>query len=198
MGRNSGGVLGGAKGKEGDSTYKGKIENIESLFKMKDPQLYKATKEAISRFHSVLGVRERNIKLADLDGPTMGISGNDGIYLNKRYYNKSYKELVGIEKRDYKKGFGTVTNKPQAHTVTHELAHSLWNRDKTGANHKAAGKEINKLYDKWKNDRRKVGYGRYAKTNVDEFWAETITKAVHGWQDEYTKKVKKIVKKYRL
>lgn len=111
---------------------------------MKDPQLYKATKEAISRFHSVLGVRERNIKLADLDGPTMGISGDGGIYLNKRYYNKSYKDLVGIEKRDYKKGFDTVTNKPQTHIVTHELAHSLWSRSKTGANHKAAEKRSNR------------------------------------------------------
>lgn len=57
MGRNSGGV--GARGglQPGDSSYKGKIKNVESLIKIKDPQVYKAVGEAISRYHSVLGVR---------------------------------------------------------------------------------------------------------------------------------------------
>ena len=198
MGRNSSGTPGGAKGRDDDSAYKGSVKNIEGLVKMKDPQMYKATKQAISRFHSVMGVRERNIKLADLDGPIMGISGEDGIFLNKKYYNKGYKKMVGIEKKDYKSGFSTATNKPQAHTVTHELAHSLWSRSKTGANHKAAGKEIRKLYNQWSKDGKKQGYGEYAKTNIDEFWAETITKAVHGKSDKYTTKAKAITKKYKL
>lgn len=198
MGRNSIGTPGGEKGREGDSTYKGTVKNIESLVKMKDPQMYKATKEAISRFHSVMGVRERNIKLADLQGQVMGISGNDGIFLNKKYFNKGLKAMVGIEKKDYKSGFITKTNKPQAHTVTHELAHSLWGTSKTGANQQAAGKEIRKLYNSWKKDKKKSGYGEYSKTNIDEFWAETVTKAVHGKPDKYTIAVKNITKKYKL
>lgn len=198
MGRNSGGTPGGAQGKDGDSTYKGSIKNVEPLVKMKDPQMYKATKQAISRFHSVMGVRERSIKLADLSGPTMGISGKDGIFLNKKYYNKGYKKMVQIEKKDYKSGFSTKTNKPQAHTVTHELAHSLWSTGKAGANHKAAGNEIRKLYSSWKKDKKKSGYGEYAKTNIDEFWAETVTKAMHGKADKYTMAVKNIAKKYKL
>lgn len=198
MGRNSGGTPGGAKGRDGDSTYKGEIRNVEGLIKMKDPQMYKATKEAISRFHSVMGVRERNIKLADLDGAVMGISGESGIFLNKRYYNQGYKKMVDIEKKDYKIGFSTATNKPQAHTVTHELAHSLWSKDKTGANQKAASREIRKLYHEWGKDKKKKGYGRYATTNIDEFWAETVTKAVHGKSDKYTIAVKAITKKYKL
>ena len=66
MGRNSGGV--GARGglQPGDATYKGSIKNVESLIKIKDPQVYKAVGEAISRYHSVLGVRQRKVKLADL------------------------------------------------------------------------------------------------------------------------------------
>lgn len=193
-----GGTPGGAKGKNGDSTYKGRIRNVESLSNMKDQRMYKATKEAISRFHSVMGVRERNIKLADLDGPIMGISGKDGIFLNKRYYNKGYKEMVKIEKKDYSSGFITKTNKPQAHTVTHELAHSLWSDSKTGVKHRAAGQEIRKLYKTWSKDKKKSGYGRYAETNVNEFWAETVTKAVHGKTDKYTTAAKNIAKKYKL
>ena len=42
MGRNSGGV--GARGglQPGDATYKGKIKNVESLIKIKDPQVDEA------------------------------------------------------------------------------------------------------------------------------------------------------------
>lgn len=45
---------------------------------------------------------------------------------------------------------------------------------------------------------KKSGYGKYAETNVSEFWAETVTKAIHGKSDKYTKKVKEICKKYKL
>lgn len=48
------------------------------------------------------------------------------------------------------------------------------------------------------NDKSKQGYGKYAKTNVNEFWAEVCTKAVHGKADKYTKAAKDIIKKYKL
>lgn len=54
MGRNSAGVKAGANDGGG------------SLVEMKDKAMYKATKEAISRYHAVMGVRQRNVKLADL------------------------------------------------------------------------------------------------------------------------------------
>ena len=53
-------------------------------------------------------------------------------------------------------------------------------------------------YKKWGNDKSKQGYGKYAKTNVNEFWAEVCTKAVHGKADKYTKAAKDIIKKYKL
>ena len=60
MGRNSSGTRGGLQ--PGDATYKGSVGKPEPLVNMKDPALYKATKEAISRYHSVLGVRQKNVK----------------------------------------------------------------------------------------------------------------------------------------
>lgn len=42
------------------------------------------------------------------------------------------------------------------------------------------------------------GYGSYGKTNVDEFWAEVVTKGIHGKSDKYTKKAIGIAKKYKL
>lgn len=49
-----------------------------------------------------------------------------------------------------------------------------------------------------KKDKTKKGYGRYSMTNVNEFWAETVTKAVHGRSDKYTTAVKRIARKYKL
>jgi len=201
MGRNSSGTRGGLQ--PGDGNYKGKITGIEPLVNMKDPQMYKETKAAISRFHSVMGVRERNIKLATLSGGTLGVQVNsngksEAIYLNKAYFNSGKKAVLQSTKKGYASGWHTKTNKPLAHTVTHELAHATWGSDMTTAKHKAAGKEIGKLYNAWKKDKKKTGYGEYAKTNVDEFWAETVTKAVHGKADKYTTAAKNIVKKYKL
>ena len=201
MGRTSSGNRGGLQ--PGDSNYKGSIKNVESLVKMKDAAMYKATKEAISRYHAVLGVRERNVKLATLSVGTLGVqvsSGgkSEGIYLNKSIFNQGAKAVNAQTSRGYKTGWHTKTNKPLAHTVTHELAHATWNSSLGGANQKAAGKEIKALYKKWVADKKKSGYGKYAHTNVDEFWAETVTKAVHGKKDKYTDKVKDICKKYKL
>lgn len=123
---------------------------------------------------------------------------SEAIYLNKKYFNQKKSAVLTQTKKGYESGWHTKTNKPLAHTVTHELGHATWNSSLTGANQKAAGKEIGKLYNSWKNDKKKKGYGKYAQTNVDEFWAEAVTKAVHGKADKYTKKVKSIAKKYKL
>lgn len=99
---------------------------------------------------------------------------------------------------NYKTGFKNITNRPIQHTITHELAHATWNSGYTSPSHKAAGKEIKKLYQGWSKNSKKKGYGSYAKSNVDEFWAEAITKGMHGKKDKYTKKAIAIAKKYQL
>lgn len=91
-----------------------------------------------------------------------------------------------------------MTNRAAQHTVTHELAHATWTSSYTSSKHRAAGKEITKLYHQWSKDKKKKGYGRYGKTNVDEFWAEVITKGIHGRSDKYTRKAIGIAKKYKL
>lgn len=204
MGRNSGGNRGenGEKPLEKDSNYKGKVKNIGSLNTIKDPKLFRETKAAIARFDSVMGVRERNVKMADLSGGTMGVQvsmggQNQAVYLNRKYF-QSYNKTRNSMSQMYKDGWQTKTNKPVAHVVTHELGHALWNSSHTSANAKQAGVEIRRLYNKWYADKKKSGYGKYSETNIDEFWAEACTKAVHGTSDKYTNAVKRIVKRYRL
>lgn len=201
MGRNSAGVKAGTN--DGSGQFKGKISNVGSLVEMKDKAMYKSTKEAISRYHAVMGVRQRNVKLADLGGSAYGVhvtrgGKSEAVYLDRGHFDTGAKNVAREHSNSYKSGWSTKTNKPVAHTITHELAHATWNAHMTGANQKAAGNEVKKLYSQWKRDKRKKGYGKYSETNVSEFWAETVTKAVHGKSDKYTKAVKTIAKKYKL
>lgn len=188
----------------GDSNYKGKIENVRDLATIKDGAVYKEMKEGISRYHAVMGVRERSVKLADMashiNGVQTSIDGqNAGVYLNAKVFDtlsrKGIRERVS---KAYDSGWSTRTNKPIQHTITHELAHATWNSSMKSAKAKAAGKEIERLGVQWLNDKKKTGYGDYAKTNINEFFAEVTAKAVHGTPDKYTRAIKKIVKKYKL
>ena len=195
----SGGGLG-----SGDGWFKGDVTGVESLKNIKDKKLYNATKETISRFYKELGIPQRKVKLGDLPDNVAGVhvtagGQSEGVYLNKKIFKNGTVQSVSKQMQGaYSTGFLTKTNKPVAHTLTHELAHSVWNSHMTGAKQKAAGKQIMKVYSKWKADKSKKGYGKYAKTNVSEFWSETITKGLHGKSDKYTKALKGIAKKYQL
>lgn len=191
---------------DGDSNYKGKIGKLESLVSIKNPAVYKSVKEGISRFHSVLGVRQKDIKIATMEAGVGGVHISQGgvskqVVLNKQVFNGKNTTTQSVAKwaeTGYKSGHLTKTNKPVAHIVTHELAHATWNAHLSSPNAKAAGKSVNTLYKKWKVDKGKSGYGKYANTNVSEFWAEVCTKAVHGKSDKYTTAAKGIIKKYQL
>lgn len=210
MGKTSGSTTGGLG--RGDGNYKGEIKGKESLKNIQNPAVYKAVKEAISRVYSVLGAKERNVKLATLRDGVGGVhsasydamSGqklDSGVYLNKKIFKPKTATTQSVAKwakGGYDSGHLTKTNKPVAHIVTHEMAHAIWTDTGTSPQQRAARKDIGRLYSTWLKDNKKTGYGKYARTNVSEFWAETCTKAVHGTSDKYTKRVKAIIKKYSL
>lgn len=216
MGRNSGGVNNYAKGGGGSGvavTSTGKrltkkqVQTMQksatSIGGMKHRDMEKQINRAISRYEAVMGVRERSIKLADIPGAYgvtyIGANGSQGIYLSKSHFDQPKKKFeAAYKKSNYDSGFKNVTNRAAQHTVTHELAHATWTSSYTSTKHRAAGKEISKLYHQWSRDKKKKGYGRYGKTNVDEFWAEVITKGIHGRSDKYTRKAISIAKKWKL
>ena len=216
MGRNSGGSNSYAKATGGNSvavTSTGKRltkKQVQTMQKtavstggMKHRDMEKQINRAISRYEAVMGVRERSIKLADIPGAYgvtyIGANGSQGIFLSRKHFDQSKRKFeADYKKHNYDSGFKNVTNRAAQHTVTHELAHATWTSSYTSTKHKAAGKEIQKLYHDWSKDKKKKGYGTYGKTNVDEFWAEVITKGIHGRSDKYTKKAINIAKKYKL
>lgn len=216
MGRNAGGVNNYAKGGYGNgvavaSTGKRLTKKqVQTMHKtavstggMKHRDMEKQINRAISRYEAVMGVRERSIKLADIPGAYgvtyIGANGSQGIFLSRKHFDQSKRKFeADYKKHNYDSGFKNVTNRAAQHTVTHELAHATWTSSYTSTKHRAAGKEIQKLYHSWAKDKKKKGYGTYGKTNVDEFWAEVITKGIHGRSDKYTKKAIGIARKYKL
>lgn len=215
MGRNSGGSNNYAKGGStpiavNSNGHKltqkqvGKMLNTATTTSgMKHRDMEKQINRAISRYEKVMGVRERSVKLADISGAYgvtyIGPNGSKGIYLSRSIFDTSKRKFeAAYKKSNYDNGFKNVTNRAAQHTVTHELAHATWTSSYQSAKHKAAGKEITSLYKSWSKDKKKKGYGSYGKTSVDEFWAEVVTKGIHGNADKYTRKAISIAHKYKL
>jgi hypothetical protein len=193
----------GGIGRDGGGNYSGGISKVGSLREIEDKQLRKEIQQGISKFESRLGVRQRNVKLADLKGAvgvhvTSGEGKSQAVYLNRKIFEKGdIKTIKQIKERAYKSNFLVKTNKPTQHTVVHELAHATWNSNLTGKKQKDAGKEINSLYKQFLKDNPK-SWGSYSKSKLNEFYAEGITKAVLGKSDKYTKALIRITKKYEL
>lgn len=213
MGRRNKGVYkpGGKKWRDVIVAPKAFIySNERDLSTIRNKEIYQELKSAMSRFHSVLGVRQQDIKIADFDKSVLGVhftdsvtGKSDKILLNSAYFDSdglTKQKLINSERSSYDAGWSTRTNKPIAHTITHELAHATWNSHLKSRNAQLAKGEIMTIYKNWQKDKNtsKLGYGAYSHTNVNEFWAEVVTKAMHGESDQYTKAIKKIIKRYSL
>lgn len=215
MGRNSGGTNNYAKGtgagiavnSNGRKLTAKQVQKMTasagSLGSMQHRDMEKQINRAISRYEKVMGVRERHIQIADTPGAYgvtyIGPNGSQGIYLSRQHFDTSKKKFEAAYKAsNYDTGFKNITNRAAQHTVTHELAHATWTSSYASAKYRAAGKEIQYLYKQWSKDKKKKGYGSYGKTNVDEFWAEVITKGIHGKADKYTRKAIGIARRFKL
>lgn len=192
--------------KVGDDNFKGKTGMPESLKTIKNKAVYDAVMDAISRYHSVLGVRQKKVKLADLPEGYGGVhvtrgGESEGVYLNKDIFQPkeaTTQSVAAWAKAGYDSGHLTKTNRPVGGIIIHELSHATWNEHLTGQKYQDAGKEIRLMFRHWIADKGKENYGRYAATNVSEFWAEVSAKAVSGFRDRYTDGVKQIIRKYQL
>lgn len=189
-----------------DYDYKGKVGRPQSLKTIKNKAVYDAVMDAISRFHSVLGVRDKEVRLATLPSGVGGVhftrdGQSAGILLNKSIFQPAEattQSVASWAKAGYASGHLTPTQRPVGHIVLHELGHALWTNGMKGKKYQEAGKEIRLMYKNWVKDKDKENYGRYAATNINEFWSETCTRAVSGFRDKYTDGVKFIVRKYGL
>ena len=183
-------------------------ESAMSIKDMKNRSMQKELQQAISRYEAVMGLRERKIMLADTPGAYgvtyIGSDGSHGIYLSKAYFDVPKSEFV----KEYagsnyarRGGFKNTTRNAAQHTITHELAHATWTSGYTSEKAVSAGREIRSLYRDFMKDHsstRKKNYGTYGAKDVDEFWAEIITKGIHGDNDRYTRRAFAIAKRHKL
>lgn len=191
------GPRGGVEGSnDRNTTYKGKIKALGGIRDITDPVSRRAVQDAVRQYSKTYGLPTREVKTAILSG-AIGIGGDGQITLNRQYYNNS-KRLIKLKKEAYKSGWAVPTNSPLRHTVIHELAHASWQSSRVRANPKlSAG--IRALYRRYRAEVRagRNPIGKYASSNIDEFWAEGITQATIGKkQSYYSTRLKKLLKKY--
>jgi hypothetical protein len=194
---NTGGI-----GNDRGGNYQGSINNIGSLKEMQNRDLQRQVQQGISKFESRLGVRS-DVRLADLSG-SVGVArtnlttGKTEVFLNRKHFEVATpKDVKAYKKRAYDSGFLTKTNKPTQHTVVHELSHALWNSHRRDEKSVKAGKDIAKVHKAFMRDNSSK-YGSYSKTNINEFFAEVMTKGVLGKSDKYTNALFKIAKQNKL
>jgi hypothetical protein len=196
-----GGTTGGLGG-DGGGNFQGTIDNIGSLKDMQNRDLQRQVQQGISKFESRLGVRS-NVLLADLQGAvgvaaTDRVTGKTQVYLNRGHFEVATPaDVKAYKKKSYDSGFLTRTNKPTQHTVVHELAHALWNNHRKDAKSLTAGKDIAKVYKQFLRENPKQ-YGSYSRKNINEFYAEVMTKGILGKSDKYSRALINISKKNKL
>lgn len=189
------GVKGGVEGK--DTNYKGKIKDIGGIADISDRRSRLAVQRAVSQYANLYGLPTREVKTAILSGDVYGIGGKDRVILNRQFYNNSAR-LIKYKREGYASGWSVPTTSPLKHTVIHELAHASWQSGRAGVNKKLS-QGIQALYQRYRADvrRGKNPIGKYASSNIDEFWAEGITQAAIGRkQSYYSTRLKNLLKKY--
>lgn len=189
------GPKGGTEGR--DTNYKGSIKSIGGIADIKDTRSRLAVQRAVSQYSAQYGLPTREVKTAILSGGVFGIGGKDSVILNRQYYDNAEK-LIALKQKGYASGWSVKTTSPLKHTVIHELAHASWQSSRVDANPRlTAG--IKALYKRYQADvRRGVNpIGKYAASNIDEFWAEGITQGTIGRkQSYYSTRLRRLLKKY--
>lgn len=188
---------GGIEGKDNPTNYKGKITQVAGIRDIKDERARLQVQRAVSEFEKQYGLPTQNVKIATLDGGVVGLGGQDTVILNRQFYDNSDK-LIKAKRAAYESKWSVPTTSPLRHTVIHELAHAQWQSGRPGVP-KGLTAGIQKLYERYRAEVRKGNnpIGKYATSNIDEFWAEGITQATIGKkQSYYSTRLKKLLKKF--
>ena len=193
MGKNSSGSsTGGGGSARGINSFSmtGMKRAIDAS--IKDPRVAKDLKDALDRMNSEFDFENEGIVTLKF-GKAMGAYGmNQGheIELNKGKFNRKYENVAKDQKARITSGYSVETKNVVAHTLTHELAHSVW----SGGNSSSADKQIHALYNDYMKSASHKGWGTYSRKNAKEFFAEGISKHLNGTKDKYSTALYKIAK----
>lgn len=209
MAKTTGGIRAAKSGRGlvGETSRSIQIGQRYPLSDIGNPDVSREINQAISKFHGKLGIKTREVRLADLEPGVLGVAGSTAIgptevLLQYNFFQNNERDIRRSIRHSYVKGHTTTTNQPLQHVIVHELSHTVWTNHFQARKHLVAGREIRTLYSQWRRDKKggfgSKKYGSYAGTNINEFVAETLTKGVIGKSDKYTRKLIGIIKKHEL
>ena len=173
------------------------------------PSVFRELKAGVSKVESRIGIDlpQGNLGFTDDGRGFIGIHFGEGtgrtVLFNRAFYNRNVKDILADFRYQYKVKFLTESNSPLQHVVVHELGHSIWVSSVEGKSSKLRelSNGINRLYDLHKRDvaRGYLPISKYARKDIDEFFAETFTKAIIGKrQNKYSRDLLKLLRKYKV
>lgn len=218
MGRGSGGTKGGASGskrpwvtlvpnnKISIGIDKRAWKYSKELSTIADKKVYNEVMDGIAKFNSIFGMddHQKNILLGTLKSGAAGVTyytkGTGkiaGILLDKGTFMRSYDDLVKTVEKQVNSGYWVKTKYPAQVTVVHELAHTLWNSGWwSSMDQGKMAMTFSRFRNKYntREELKKAGWGAYARTSPNEFFAEGLAKHILGKPDEFTKVIMEVAK----
>lgn len=187
------------------------IQNDESISQIQNDNLRKDIQQGISKFESRLKLKTRSVQIAEFGGRfenaaglalTNASTGEVKVYLSSKYFkNGTVNSVSKLMRSSYDANWSVRTNKPTQHIVVHELAHALWTDKNPRKNSVKARKAMSNLFGRYKKAYARGelrNFGKYSTKNVNEFFAEVVTKGVIGNSDKWTDSVFNIIDKYNI
>ena len=154
----SGTIAVNSNGRKMTAAQMSKIKaTAESIDNLEHREVVKQLNRAISRYEKVMGVREKNIKVAEMSGAYgatfIGSDGSHGIYLNKSIFNKHRNAIESsYRKHNYETGLRTppidqyniplLMNSLMPHGLHHTAAQDIELLEKKSQSYTEDGKKI--------------------------------------------------------
>lgn len=172
-----------------------------------DPAVFRELKAGVSKVESRIGIDlpQGNLGFTD-DGEFLGVHFGSGdnrtVLLQRSFFNRSSRDIIKDLNSEFKRKWAVNSPTPLQYVAVHELGHSIW-VDRVEGRAKELFKlnqGILKLHQKFLRDtaRGRTPISVYARHNINEFFAETFTKAIIGRkQNAYSRELLKLLREHK-
>lgn len=172
-----------------------------------NPAVFRELKAGVSKVESRIGIDlpQGNLGFEE-NSERLGVhfgSGDDRtVLLQKAFFNRNSSEIIKDLRREFKRKWAVTSPTPLQYVIVHELGHSIW-VDRVEGRAKELfklNKGILALHQKFLRDtaRGRTPISIYARYNINEFFAETFTKAIIGRkQNAYSRELLKLLREHK-
>lgn len=172
-----------------------------------DRAVFRELKAGVSKVESRIGIDLPQSNLGfTTSGEYLGVHFGQGdgrtVLLQQAFFNRPAKEIIADLRKEFKSKFAVTSPTPLQYVVVHELGHSIW-VDRVEGRAKELfklNKGIEVLHERFLRDtaRGRTPISRYARVNINEFFAETFTKAIIGRkQNTYSRRLLQLLREHQ-